>query len=148
MPIEPLSITASVIGITRLTFDSCKTLNDTIKGIKRAPSKLKDLETSLDAFQKVIKPFEEDLVNREDAALSPDQLANLRALEPVMLYCRDICNKFTKRVSELTSHSDENHMAWRDRLRLNFNDSEIRLLKENLAQCQRTLSDALGFANL
>lgn len=62
--------------------------------------------------------------------------------------CRTSCVNFEKKLSDLTSHSDENRMAFRDRIRLNFNDNEIGLLKENLAQSQRTLNDALGFANL
>lgn len=40
---------------------------------------------------------------------------------------------FEKKLSHLISHSDENRIALRDRIRLHFNDSEIGLLKENLA---------------
>ncbi|PSR82780.1 hypothetical protein BD289DRAFT_454113 [Coniella lustricola] len=150
MPIEPLSITAAVIGITRLTYDSCKSLNDTIKTIKSAPQQLKDLEKDLETFQNVIKPAETDLARcgAAESELSLEQRASLQALEPVMGHCKVICDRFSLRLTQLTSHSSEHRTALRDRIRLNFHESDVQLLKENMAQCQRTLSDALGFANL
>lgn len=148
MPVEPLSITASVIGVTRLTYDSCKGLNNLIKGLKNAPASLDLLRTCLDSFEAVIKPLELNFTSVNDANLSPHQQASLEALQPVLQLCRTACDDFSKRLTELTSHSNENRFAVRDRFRLHFNDSDIRVLKENLAQGQRTLSDALGFANL
>lgn len=149
MPIEPLSITAAVIGVVRLTYDSCKSLNEKLKGIKHAPEKLETLRRDLDAFQAILNSqAEASFSGLEDVALSSDQQASLKALLTVMEGCRTICADFEKKLSHLTSHSDENRMALRDRIRLHFNDSEIGLLKENLAQSQRTLNDALGFANL
>lgn len=79
----------------------------------------------------------------QDVVLSPAQQTSLRALEPVMQSCQVSCNAFSKRLSELTSHSDADRLAWRNRLRLHFNDKDIRLLQESLGQAQRTLSDAL-----
>lgn len=150
MPVEPLSITAAVIAVTRLTYDSCKSLNDSIKGLRHAPDTLKGLERSLGAFETVTNPLQQDLAGLGDDpdAFSADQQASLRALQPVMHCCRTACDEFAGRLAELTSHSNEGHMSWRDRFRLQFNDSDIRILKENLAQCQQTLGDALGFANL
>lgn len=148
MPIEPLSITASVIGVTRLTYDSCKALNHIIKGLKNAPASLEALQKGLNSFEAVIKPLEQDFADVDDPDLSPHQRASLGALQPVLQLCRTACDGFSERLTELTSHSDDNRFALRDRFRLHFNDSDIRVLKENLAQGQRTLSDALGFANL
>lgn len=54
MPVEPLSITAAVIGVVRLTYDSCKSLKEKLKGIKHAPEKLETLHRDLDAFQAVL----------------------------------------------------------------------------------------------
>lgn len=147
MPIEPLSITAGVIAVTRLTYDTCKSLNDTINGLKNVPSKLESLQTTLRTFERMIEQ-DMGLSRLQDAVLSPAQQTSLRALEPVMQSCQVSCNAFSKRLSELTSHSNEDRLAWRDRLRLHFNDNDIRLLQESLGQAQRTLSDALGFANL
>ncbi|KAJ4416693.1 hypothetical protein N0V82_006602 [Gnomoniopsis sp. IMI 355080] len=148
MPVEPLSITASVIGVTRMAYDSCKALNDIIKGLKNAPASLEVLQTGLDSFEAVLKPLERDLTSANVAGLSSQQRASLEALQPVLQLCRTACDDFSKRLTELTSHSNEGRFALRDRFRLHFNDSDIRILKENLAQGQRTLSDALGFANL
>lgn len=147
MPVDPLSITSSVIAVTSLAYNSCKALNDIIKGLTNTPDTLQTLRNSLDAFEAVIRPLERDLSGLEDAVFSPEQQASLRALSPVVRSCRSTCDEFT-RLTGLTSHSDEQRIALRDRIRLHFHDNDVRLLKENLAQCQRTLSDALGYAGL
>lgn len=148
MPIEPLSITASVISVTCLAYESCKALRDTIKSLRNAPDTLKSLYNALGAFEDITKSLQHDLDGLEDSAFSPDQKDSLRALEPVMRYCNTVCGAFATRLAGLTSHSDQDHITWIDRFRLRFNDGDIQILKENLAQCQRTLSDALSFTNL
>lgn len=145
---ESLSVIASVIAVTQLTYSSCKALNDKIKGIKHTPSYFNDLQASLDAFQNVIEPFERDIAGRKDATLSADQQQSMQGLQQVMVCCKTALTKFTERLAEMTSHSDENHIGWRDRIGLDFNKGEIRALKEDLANGQRALSDALGFVNL
>lgn len=149
MAIEPLSITASVIAVVQLTYGSCKSLSETLKGINNAPEKLENLHRDLISFQAVLKSHgDASISDLENLGLSADQKASLKALVTVMEGCRMVCENFEKKLNHLTSHSDENHIALRDRIRLHFNDGEIGLLKENLAQSQRTLNDALGFANL
>lgn len=148
MPIEPLNITASVISVTCLAYESCKALRDIIKSLRNAPDTLKGLYNALGSFEIVTKSLQHDLDGLEDSAFSADQKKSLRALEPVMRYCNTVCDAFATRLTELTSHSDQDHITWIDRFRLHFNDSDIRLLKENLTQCQRTLNDALTFTNL
>lgn len=148
MPIEPLGITASVISVTSLAYQSCKALKDIIRSLRNAPDTLKSLYNSLGAFEDVTKSLQHDLDGLEDSAFSSDQKDSLRALEPVMRYCNTVCNAFATKLAELTSHSEQDHIAWIDRFRLRFNDGDIQILKENLAQCQRTLNDALSFTNL
>lgn len=66
MPIEPLSITAAVIGVVRLTYDSCKSLNENLNGIKHAPEKLETLRRDLTSFleNSNLKPRQTSLVLR------------------------------------------------------------------------------------
>ncbi|KAL1863895.1 hypothetical protein Daus18300_008044 [Diaporthe australafricana] len=123
-------------------------LGNMIKGLTNAPDTLKSLHNALETFENVVTSLQHDLDRLEDAALSSDQKDSLRALEPVLRYCNTVCNAFAKRLAELTSHSDQGHITWVDRFRLHFNDSDIHVLKENLAQCQRTFSDTMSFATL
>lgn len=148
MPIEPLSITASVISVTCLAYESCKALRNIIKGLANAPETLKGLHKSLETFENVTKLLQHDLDGLEDSAFSPDQTDSLKALEPAMRDCKTVCDAFAAKLAELTSHSNQDHVAWIDRFRLRFNDSDVQILKENLAQCQRTFNDALSFTNL
>lgn len=148
MPVDPLSITAGIIAVAGLAYNSCRALNDTIRGLKDVPDTLKSLQSSLGAFETVVEPLERDLEGLENSGLSDEQQASLRALDPVLRSCRTVCDDFARRLVELTSHSDEHRVAKLDRLRLHFYDGDIRVLKEKLAQCQRTLGDALGYAGL
>lgn len=145
---EPLSITASVVSVTSLAYKSCKVLRDIIKGLRNAPDTLKALYNALETFENVVKSLQHDLDGLEDAALSTDEKDSMRVLEPVMRYCNLVCDTFATRLAELTSHSDAGHITWIDRFRLHFNDSDIHVLKENLARCQRTLSDTMSLATL
>lgn len=145
---EPLSITAGVIAVTGLAYKSCKLLRSVIKGLQNAPETLKGLHNALEAFENVTKSLQRDLDGLDDSTFSSDQKESLRALEPIMRYCNAECNAFAARLAELTSHSYPDHINLVDRLRLKFNDGDIHVLKENLAQCQRTLNDVLTFTNL
>lgn len=148
MPIEPLNITASVISVTCLAYESCKALRNIIKGLTNAPETLRGLYNALETFENVTRSLQHDLDGLEDTAFSPDQKDSLRSLEPVMRYCNTVCKDFATRLAQLTSHSDQGHIAWIDRFRLHFNDRDIEILKENLDRCQRTLNDAMSFTNL
>lgn len=145
---EPLSITAGMIAVTGLAYKSCKLLRCVIKGLQNAPETLKGLHIALEAFENVIKSLQRDLDGLDDSTLSSDQKESLRALEPIMQYCNTECDAFAARLAELTSHSEPDHITLVDRFRLKFNDGDIHVLKENLARCQRTLNDVLGFTNL
>lgn len=147
--IEPLGITAAVIAVVQLTYGSCKSLSETLKGINNAPEMLENLHRDLTSFQAILASHgEASFSDLDNLSLSADQKASLKALVTVMERCRAVCEDFERKLNHFTSHSDEKHTALRDRIRLHFSDGEIRLLKENLAQSQRTLNDALGFANL
>lgn len=149
MPIEPLGITASVIAVVQLTYGTCESLSETLRAIKNVPEELENLQNDLTSFQAILESYgEASFSDLEDVGLSADQRASLKALVTVMEGCQMVCEKFEGKLCHLTSHSDENHLALLDRVRLHFNNGEIGLLKENLAQGQRTLTDALGFANL
>lgn len=145
---EPLSITASVVAVTGLAYKSCKLLRSVIKGLQNAPETLRGLHNALEAFENVIRSLQHDLDGLCDSTFSSDQKESLRALEPIMRYCNMECDAFAARLAELTSHSDPDRITLVDRFRLKFNDGDVRVLKENLAQCQRTLNDVLSFTNL
>lgn len=145
---EPLSITAGLISVTGLAYKSCKLLRSVIKGLQNAPETLKGLHNALEAFESVTKSLQRDLDGLDDSNFSSDQKESLKALEPIMRYCNTECDAFAARLDELTSHSDPDRITLVDRFRLKFNDGDIRVLKENLARCQRTLNDVLSFTNL
>lgn len=134
MPVEPLSLTASVIGVTILAYNSCKKLKDTIQGLKQGtPDTLQNLQNAAGSFEAVLRPLEHDLGGpaRMQSSRRNNGQASLRARTRVRDPTKPTaCDEFTSRLAELTSHSDEQRVAPRDRTRLHFHHSDVRVLKE------------------
>lgn len=141
---EAVGLAASIIGIVQLTWDSCKTLNDTIKRYQNAPAKLRNLLNDLDTLQQLLQSLKSHL----EPSVSAGQPNALEALKPAIQGCQQLCDEFTGLISELTSHSRVNYIGKRDRIRFHFNDTEIMLLKERLLQHKLSFDIALNVASL
>lgn len=141
---EAFGLAASVIAIAQLTWDSCQKLNDTIKRFRNAPEKLRSLLGDLGTLLQLLQSLRGHLEPSFPAS-HPGALESLRL---AMQGCQQLCDDFTKRLSELTSHSDAEYMGRRDRLRFLFNNAEIMLLKERLVQYKLNFDIALNVASL
>ncbi|ROW08963.1 hypothetical protein VMCG_02966 [Cytospora schulzeri] len=141
---EAISLAASVIAIAEMTWYSCKTLNDTIKRFRNAPEKLRNLLGDLGTLIQLLQSLRGHL----EPSMSAGHPSAHEALKPAMQGCQQLCDEFTKRLAELTSHSNEEYIGRRDRLRFHFNDTEIMLLKERLVQYKLTFDIALNVASL
>lgn len=141
---EAVGLASSAVAIVQLTWDSCRTLNDTIRRYRNAPEKLRNLRGDLGTLLQLIQSLKGQL----EPSMSSGQLNALEALRPAIQGCQQLCNEFTKRISDLTSHSKPNYICKRDRIRFHFHDTEIMLLKERLLQYKLTFDIALNVASL
>lgn len=145
---ETVGLAAGIVALAQLAYDSCKKLNDTIQGFRNAPEKLSDLRGDLGTLQQLIESLKTTFGRVGDTPMPPGRREVFEGLKPVMQGCQILCDEFTKRLSELTSHSDADHISKRDRVQLHFNDTDIMLLKERLLQYKLTFDVALGVASL
>ncbi|KUI71401.1 hypothetical protein VM1G_06957 [Cytospora mali] len=141
---EAVGLASSVIAVAQLTWETCKVLNDTIKGFQNAPEKLKNLRSDLSTLLQLLASLRGYLVQAAAAGHTsiPD------GLKPALQGCQKLCDEFLRRINELTSHSTPVYISKRDRVRFHFNDTEITHLKDRLVQYKLTFDIALNVASL
>ena len=68
---DPLSITASVITVAGLAYNSVKTLHDFCTGIRDAPRTIQETNVDLNEISKVLLSFGDELNRASELAMSP-----------------------------------------------------------------------------
>ena len=142
---DPLSITASVVGITvaalhgtRLLLEDLQQLKDAPKTVKRLVEEVHSVNTALALVQEV-----ED---REWELLGAD-LAEL--LKTTICNCKQACDLFRTDLQRWTRHSEDGKLAWKDRANVGFfKQAQIKAMSEQVSNCRLTITSAVSIATL
>lgn len=145
---EPLGIASAIIAITGLAYSSCSTLSNTIKDLRDAPNTLRDLRGDLDTIQNLLRSLQSAFENLNEHDLSDGQKRCFEDVEPYICRCKATYDDFSKFLTRLTSHSDEDQVSWRDRGRLQLERRQIAGLKNGLQKDKETLDIAVSMATL
>jgi hypothetical protein len=145
---EALGITASVIAIATLAYDSSKRLFEIVDGIRNAHKAISDFKTDIEALQQLLKSLASEIEGTEDANLPERFKKYLEELKPLLNGCSNACLQFEQKISKITSHSDENRTSFRDSVKLQFQEKEILTFRYRLASYKATLNIALTLAYL
>lgn len=143
-----MDITASIIAVGTLAYQSCKSLNDFIGSFRNAPATLQALRSDLQVFQNLIELLQTSLARVGDVDLTAEQLSCLEALESAIKSCQIACGHFADKLAKATSRSDDGHVSFLDRARLHFGEKDTLLLKSRLGDCKETLDFALAIVTL
>ncbi|GKZ28019.1 hypothetical protein AbraCBS73388_008950 [Aspergillus brasiliensis] len=144
----PLDVTAGVIAVVTLAYNSSKSIYEFIRGLKDAPKEFDNLKIDLGALQKTLDTLKAEIEeNNRTGVLSEDQLAVLRLLELPLRGCSDICDGFRLKLTKLLSHSNDDHISFRDRMNLLFQSKEVSTFRFRLASFKSTLNVAVSFAS-
>lgn len=136
---DPLSVTASVVGITTAALQSVQSLATAIDNIKGAPDTVQNTSADLQAVQIVLRELDTALRN------DPSQLISSNAIESAIKNCNGACESFQSKLQQWTKHSTEEKTVWRDRLNIAlFQQSRIKAFTGQLNGCKSTLSIALS----
>jgi hypothetical protein len=140
---DPLSITASVIGITTAALQSAQFLAETIDNVKDAPGTVKDIGADLRAVQPVLQNLKDALQDGSFQNALGDQI------RPAVENCDGACKAFQSQVEHWTKHSEEDKIFWVHRWKIGlFGQERIRTFKGQLGDCKNTLNVALSTATL
>ncbi len=140
---EPLSITASVVGITTAALQSAQFLVKTIDTVKDAPGTIKDISADLGAIESVLQDLNAKV---QDAS---SQIIRSNQIGPAVENCNRACKSFQLQVERWMKYSKEDKIFWISRWKIGlFGQDRIKVFKGQLNDCKSTLNVALTTATL
>jgi len=142
---DPLSITASVVGIigpalhgTRLLLQDLQQLKDAPKTVKRLVEDVQSVNTTLELLQSV-EEREWDLLGAGIAEQSKTTISS----------STQACNIFRSDLQKWTRHSEDGKLAWLDRANIGFFKKEqVKAISEQLQSCKLAINLIVGVATL
>jgi hypothetical protein len=142
---DPLSITASVVGITvpalhgvRLLLEDLQQLKEAPKTVKRLSEDVQSVETSLKLLQSVGER-EWDLLG---ASVLDESKATISS-------CTQACNLFRTDLQHWTRHSEGGKLAWQDRTSVGFfKQGQTKAMSEQLQNCKLSINSVVSIATL
>ena len=144
--IDPLSITAAVVGITTAAIGSVKVLYTTIGDIKDVPTALRSIESDLQAVEPLLQKLRSELESQGSQVLLIDNIKG--AVED----CNSACSKFKIRLDHWIRHAMKYKAfwaEWTDRVRVGiFEQGTINVFKGRLNDCKSTLNIALNTSSV
>ena len=143
---DPLSITASVVGITTAAIGSVNFLYTTISDIKDVPTALGNIESDLRAVEPVLQKLLTEL-EREDS-----QMLLTDAMKGAVENCNSACSVFKERLDHWMRHATKYKTSWAertDRARVGiFEQGTMNIFKGRLNDCKSTLNIALSTSSV
>lgn len=142
---DPLSITASAVGIivpalhgTRLLLDDLHQLKDAPKTVKRLAENVRSVDTALKLLQ-AVEEREWDILGTGIAEQSKTTISS----------CTQACNLFRADLQRWTRHSGDGKLAWQDRASVGFfKQGQIKAMSEQLSSCKLTINSVVSIATL
>ena len=142
---DPLSITASVVGVvvpalhvTRLLLEDLQQLKDAPKTVKRLGEDVQSVDTAL----KLLKGIEE----REWGLLGEDVAKQSKT---TISSSTQACNLFRVDLQKWTRHSEDGKLVWLDRANVGFfKKDQVKAMSEQLQSCKLAINLIVGVATL
>jgi hypothetical protein len=142
---DPLSISASVVGIIVPALHGSRLLLDDLQCIIDAPKALETLKTDLNSVEmgltslRAVKDVEWELLG------DPVVKHSTAAIQT----CVKACDLFRTDLQRWTKHSDEGKLSWQDRVNVGFlKQRRIKAISDQLQTCQIGINSVVGIAIL
>ena len=119
-----LGVTASVIAVTTLAWDSSKRLYELVDGLNNAPEAISHTKANLSTTQNALQTLEHNLTTEKSGAF--DALLQRLRVAAVLESSHKECDRFSRKIETYTKHSKDATFSKRDRFIVNFHESEIK----------------------
>jgi len=136
---DPLSVTASVIAVATATLRTAKALYDVVDGLVDAPHSVSHSKSLLSQTQTTLGTLTRTLEMNSASGAVGSVLKEIE-LGKALASTQSLCQEFATTLTGFTRHSTDLHFSTRDRFILQFNESKIKRLNGDLADCQRTIT--------
>ncbi|KAF1810926.1 hypothetical protein P152DRAFT_515351 [Eremomyces bilateralis CBS 781.70] len=137
---DPLSITASTLGITQFAISSIVHLHDFLDNLAEAKEVVRDIASNLEGVQRSLTALEElTISDRATYSAAKVDLEKTGVVEAVN-NCGQACAKFTDNLKRWTKHSGATQLSLRDRFSVGvWNREKIRTFRMQVQSCQATV---------
>jgi hypothetical protein len=142
---DPLSIAASIVGVTVPALEGTRLLIDILNEIKDAPktiTRLSDDVRSVDVALNLLNGVEERewlLLDTTVAEQSKTTITNYKKA----------CDNFRTKLQQWTKHSDDGRLSWQDRANVGFlKKAQIKAMSEQLQNCKLSINTVVSIATL
>ena len=142
---DPLSVAASIVGITIPALHGTRLLLDNLNKIIDAPQAVQNLKADVTSAEmalqslRAIKDPEWEVLGGTIADQSKAAIKN----------CARACGSFRDDLQRWTRHSEEGRLSWQDRAKVGFfKERQIKAMSEHLQSCTITFTSAVGIATL
>ncbi|KAF1816371.1 hypothetical protein P152DRAFT_428389 [Eremomyces bilateralis CBS 781.70] len=146
---DPLSITASTLGITTFAISSIVQLHNFIDNLAEAKDVVQDIASNLEGVQRPLAALEDLIIS--DAAMYTAAKVDLEKTGVVEAVnnCGQACAKFTDNLKRWTKHSGGTQLSLRDRLSVGvWNREKFRTFRMQVQSCQTTVHFAVTSTQL
>jgi hypothetical protein len=125
---DPLSATASVVGIAAAGLHGVKLLFEDLQGYKDAPTTIQRLRYEVWAVERALESLK-GIDQQSFDILGPKVAQHARA---VVVSCSNTCIWFREKLHRWTRHSTEPELASQDKVRIAFQQTQIDIMSEKL----------------
>ena len=142
---DPLSVTAAVLGITAPAVHCIHLLLRDLQNIVDAPATLESLKKDLLSVDQALTSLQ---------AVSDLQWKSLGETvviqsETATTSCKESCDRFRTALSRWTRHSENGKLSLRDRAMVGFiKQGYVKSMSEQLQHCEITLTSVVSIATL
>lgn len=143
---DPLSITASIFGITVPALHGMRLLYGDLQKIKDAPDTIKDLRGDILSADRAVTLLQE----MEESAWKSLGETVANEAKTVIAACGKACEAFRTDLKRWTSHSGVGRqLSWRDRANVGFfKQGQIESMSKQLQNCKISVNLIISIATL
>lgn len=142
---DPLSITASIVGVTVPALHGLRLFLDDLQKIKDAPGDITNLENDIRSVNMALTSLQG--VSGRQWELLGRNVAD-QATATISIHTR-ACEIFRADLLRWTSHSQGGKLSWRDQAKVGFlKQGRVRFMSQQLQNCKITINSVVSIATL
>jgi Fungal N-terminal domain of STAND proteins len=142
---DPLSVAASVVGITVPALHGTRLLLDDLERLKDAPKTVKRLADDVRSVEGTLKLLQ-GVEDREWKSLGTTVVEESKTT--VDSY-KQACYLFRANLQRWTKHSEDGKLAWQDRANVGFfKKDQVKAMSEQLQNCKLSINSVVSIATL
>jgi hypothetical protein len=142
---DPLSVAASVVGITVPALHGTRLLLDDLERLKNAPKTIKRLTDDVHSVEGTLRLLQ-GVEEKEWMSLGKTVVEESKTMVDS---CKQACYLFRADLQQWTKHSEDGKLAWQDRANVGFfKKDQVKAMSEQLQNCKLSINSVVSVATL